>query len=468
MAAAPAGFVEVEVDESAQALSSIDHVVVLMMENRSFDHMVGYLKLEGGRADVDGLTRSMASTYKGKAYRPRRAAGTSLLDSQDPCHSGACVDEQLGAVGFVGNYAKTRTDPVAARNPGLVMTYHNAAHLPVYDFLAARYCVCDRWFSSVPGATFPNRLYAAAGRAAGSRDNASPPTYDVPAFVRHLDKASVSWGWYTHEVFATILAIDRSYVFRSIGHVRPFSSGLTSEDFISAAARGTLPSVSWIDPNFVDTGGAAGSNDDHPPSDVRAGQELVLRVLTALAKSPLWATTLLIVVYDEHGGFFDHVVPPAAPDDDPAFRRYGVRVPSFLVSARAGVRVSHEVFDHTSTLKTILLRFCLRDGRYIPNMSKRVTAANHLGSALGRARPAAPPKDSELARLAGALAEWRAESLVVRTKLDPASLAPEPTALTDFQKDYLEARNTVLGSLTPRERNALAAQMANLPPRRSS
>jgi phospholipase C len=460
VAAAPAGFVEVQVDESAQALSSIDHVVVLMMENRSFDHMLGYLKLESDRADVDGLTRTMSSTYEGKTYRPRRAAGTSLLDSQDPCHSGECVDEQLGAVGFVGNYVKTRTDPVAARNPGLVMTYHNAAHLPVYDFLTGRYCVCDRWFSSVPGATFPNRLYAAAGRAAGSRDNASPPTYDVPAFVRHLDRAKVSWHWYTHEVFATILAIDRSYVLHSIRQLRPFSSGVTSEDFISAAARGALPSVSWIDPNFVDTGGAAGSNDDHPPSDLRAGQQLVLRVLTALAKSPLWAKTLLIVVYDEHGGFFDHVQPPAAPDDSPDFRRYGVRVPSLLVSARVGVRVSHELFDHTSILKTILLRFCLRNGRYIPNMGTRVTEANHLGSALGRGQPSAPPKESELAELARKLAEWRAESLVVRTKLDAPSIAPEPSALTDFQEDYLEARDAVLGSLTPRERNALAAQVA--------
>ena len=147
--------------------------------------------------------------------------------------------------------------------------------------------------------------------------------------------------------------------------MRPFSSPFSSEDFFSAAKSGALPDVAWIDPNFVDVGGAAGSNDDHPPSDVRAGQELVLRVLNALVQSPAWERTLLVLTYDEHGGFFDHVEPPSAEDDDPRpeFRSYGPRVPAIVVSARVRPGASHELFDHTSIIKTCLARFCRREGR---------------------------------------------------------------------------------------------------------
>jgi Phosphoesterase family len=112
---------------------------------------------------------------------------------------------------------------------------------------------------------------------------------------------------------------------------------------------GALPDVAWIDPNFVDVGCAVGSNDDHPPSDVRAGQELVLRVLNALVRSPAWERTLLVVTHDEHGGFFDHVEPPSAEDDDPRleFHSYGPRVPAIVVSPRVRPGVSHELVNLT-------------------------------------------------------------------------------------------------------------------------
>src|SRR5205814_1999562 len=147
-------------------------------------------------------------------------------------------------------------------DPARVMGYYTAADVPVYDHLAREFAVCDRWFSSVPGATWPNRLYAICGRAAGSRDDLPhnrPPLYSQPSFVRHLDA--------------------------------------------------------------------------HGPADIKDGQELVLAVYHALATSPQWEKTLLVIFYDEHGGFFDHVAPPDAPDDDPQmFGRYGVRVPALIVS----------------------------------------------------------------------------------------------------------------------------------------
>jgi phospholipase C len=458
----PTGFVQIDVDDSVAALDEIEHVIVLMLENRSFDHMLGYLSLGRRGTEVDGLQKGMANEHGGRSYRIFSLRRTAFTKAQDPCHSGDCVDEQVanGNGGFAANYIETREDP-AATDPVVVMGYYDGGQLPIYDFLARHFCVCDRWFCSVRGATFPNRLYAAAGRGAGSRDNATPPVYHLPSVVRQLDKFGASWRWYTHELFATIWAIDRDYVPKTFDNVRPFSSGLTSDDFFSAAREGTLPNVSWIDPNFVDLGGAVGSNDDHPPADVRAGQELVLRVFNALVRSPAWERTLLVITYDEHGGFFDHVEPPAAEDDDPRpeFHAYGPRVPAIVVSPRLGTRVSHEVFDHTSIIKTVLARFCRNAEELIPDMGARVSAANHLGLLLDKAVQLRRPDGEMLQILASKLGDWRADSLRAEMDVQGRAVAPDPVALTDFQADYIACREAVLASMTPSERARAATAL---------
>lgn len=157
-------------DPSLPNLGKIEHIVVLMLENRSFDHMLGYLTLESGRADVDGLTKEMHNSYKNKDYFPRRRTNTAFLNKQDPCHAGACVTEQLqnNNGGFVSNYAGTYPkDPEV----DLVMNYYNGDTLKVYDQLVKDYCICDKWFCSVDGATWPNRLYSIAGQSGGTKDN---------------------------------------------------------------------------------------------------------------------------------------------------------------------------------------------------------------------------------------------------------------------------------------------------------
>jgi phospholipase C len=459
----PTGFVEIEVDDTVAALDEIEHVVVLMLENRSFDHMLGYLSLMRRGLEVDGLQKGMANEHNGRSYPIFPLRKTAFTKAQDPCHSGACVDEQVanGNGGFAANYIETREDPATAE-PVVVMGYYDGGPLPIYDFLARRYCVCDRWFCSVRGATFPNRLYAVAGRAAGSRDNASPPVYHLPSFVRQLDKFGATWRWYTHELFATIWAIDRDYLPKTFDNVRPFSSGVAADDFFSAAREGTLPNVAWIDPNFVDLGGAVGSNDDHPPSDVRAGQELVLRVFNALARSPVWERTLLVITYDEHGGFFDHVEPPSAEDDDsrPEFHAYGPRVPAIVVSPRVHAGVSHEVFDHTSLIKTFLARFCRSADGLIPDMGARVSAANHLGVLLDKAVQLTRPDEGTLQALTSRLGDWKADSLRAEMDVQSEAVAPDPAVLTDFQEDYIACRDAVLASMTPSERAQAAAALS--------
>ena len=152
-------------------LGKIEHIVVVMLENRSFDHMLGYLSLVGGRTDIDGLRPGLVNEHDGRTY-PIHHLDTTALDV-DPDHSAAAIDRQIAGgqmSGFVTSLAQTLADRgVPGVDPGVVMGYYDSCGVPVYDHLAREFAECTRWFSSVPGATLPNRLYALAGGAAGSR-----------------------------------------------------------------------------------------------------------------------------------------------------------------------------------------------------------------------------------------------------------------------------------------------------------
>jgi phospholipase C len=456
-------------DAAAARLAAVDHIVVVMLENRSFDHMLGFLSLPGAlggrdRADVDGL-RSPDSNFNlhdGTRYPIHHLEQTKFQgEAEDPDHSGGSVDEQLagGGQGFVDNFARisatrARQLNVPVPDPGLVMGYYNADDLPVYDHLAAEYCVVDRWFSSVPGATWPNRLYALAGQAAGSRDDVSPPLYELPTFVRHLDEANVDWRWYSYDP-ATLREVDPAYRLSNHDHfafvdtrklsIREEVAGKLTEEgsFLDDVAAGQLAPVSWIDPRFKDLRVLGpDSNDDHPPSDVLAGQDLLLTVYHALSSAPTWRKTLLIIAYDEHGGFYDHVAPPAATDDHPDFRRLGVRVPALLVSALVAPGSTSTTllgsdfhFDHTSIMKTIFTRFCNRNGQ-IPAMTARAAAANHLGHLLVDGAPRADVPDHSGS--IKALTAWREKYVAARFD-HPTAVAMPPHQLTDFQNGFYEA-----------------------------
>jgi phospholipase C len=471
------GRVEVEVDAAVRALERVEHIVVLMMENRSYDHMLGYLTLSGRRPELHGLKADMVNAYHdrsgkfpqydGLEFGVHELLDTRMTKAQDPPHGGSSVDKQLANknTGFVQTYMDERGGPTEV-HPGDVMGYHSDRHLPVYDHLIQKFCVCDRWFSSVAGSTFPNRLYSMAGRAAGKRDNDSPPIYHLPSFFRHLDgRRGVSWGTFVHDVTPLLWAVDNDYPFKHLldehvawfdGHFRPPYFGAT---FVQRAAAGKLPSVSWIDPSFADlrTGLmrtiSPPSNDDHPPSDVTLGQQLVLKVYDAIASGPQWSKTMLVITYDEHGGFFDHVPPPLNPPDDhpKVFNRYGVRVPAIVVSPLVGRRsFSHQVFDHTSIIKTILLRFA-RTGSTIPDMGKRVSNAQHLGVLLTELEPR-PAETPELYRpLAHKIDANRKDLTHEQLVLGATQRASAQTQFTDLQHDYLALQTAYMKQLLEQE-----------------
>jgi phospholipase C len=477
-------------DPTLQPLQEIEHIVVLMMENRSFDQMLGYLKRDG-MPDVRGLDGSESNpddknveqkVFEWGAdqtvFHPSQDPSGKILD---PCHSKECVSEQLadGNRGFIKNFVATRKDAsgksvaIPSEYHRLPMGHYGAQHLPTYDFLARTFCVCDAWHSSVPGDTWPNRLFALAGHEGEKAipslldrvlepfkhqrhliENA--PIYAVEAFTRQL--AEDQWRWYSHDP-ATLRAADTRY--REFDHPERGnfaffdrqkvslltqlleSAAVTPDSFLDDAANGRLPAVSWIDPNFIDLKVLdPNSNDDHPPSDVRAGQALVLELYEALRNSRQWDNTLLVVVYDEHGGFYDHVSPPPLDiDDGSGYATYGIRVPALVVGPRVAQQVSHEHFDHTSLIKTILLRFAADPVRAIADMGSRVQHAKHLGVLLdGQARAEIPDHHEVRTKID----QWREHARASRrgTTAQGQSVAPDGAGreltLHEFQEEFVK------------------------------
>ena len=479
-----------ETAAAAERLAQIEHIVVLMMENRSFDQMLGYLHLEG-LEEVRGLTGTESNPDERGTRWPVRPCDLSepLTKLYDPCHSAACVADQLsgGNQGFVKNFMSKflvggQLDPAFDdQYRDLVMRYYPGELVPVYDALARAFCVCDAWHSSVPADTWPNRLYSVAGRHGPQvlptllerlrailpgplkKKLSSVPLYDVKAFTHQL--APSQWRWYSHDP-ATLRGADASYRdFRprslnprglQIDNFTYFDrrrvSFLTEllekkivarDSFLDDAARGQLRDVSWIDPNFVDVSVLdPNSNDDHPPTAVIAGQALVLEVYEALYKSAAWDDTLLVVVYDEHGGFYDHVQPPPV-SDDPGFRTLGVRVPALVIGPRVRQHVCHTLFDHTTLIKTILTRFVPEGGRRahaLASMPPRVRAAPHLGEVLDdQPRTDLPDPESMRPRIDKVLVQMRDAR---RATEQEASDAPDGVGrlqeFHDFQQEFLQ------------------------------
>ena len=384
-------------------LDKVDHIVVVMMENRSFDHMLGYLSREGGRADVEGLKweagsdRTQFNFYKGRYYYPERLRDTHAFSTNDmsPDHSHETVKAQMadGMAHFVSDYAKTKVgdQPDMLK---LVMGYYGAEELPVYDMLAREFAICDHWFCSHPGPTWPNRFVTLTGDL--NRDSYGEPEVntpisadftpsEAPTIFDLLTGRGVSWLYFQQR--ASMMRVFTKYSF-DMTHVLEFDR---FEDTVKSESG--LPSVTFVDPLFGDLPAGVNSrqdNDDAPPSDLKDGQRFIssiLRTLFTPTTNTRWLKTMLVIVYDEHGGFYDHVQPPtnATPLTGQSGGMLGPRVPAFVVSpwTPPGL-VLKETFDHGTIGATILRRFC---SPLPPTLSPRVTAARDLRDALALVSP---------------------------------------------------------------------------------
>jgi len=394
------------------ALQKIKHIVVLMLENRSFDNLLGWLYdgetpprgqefdgLHSGlwnpleNIDADGMPfiEQVYIQKNGAApqnkYSKEPAEPDYTLPKPDPGEGFKDTNHQLFQfydaaieyaphptnMGFVNNYKNamlygTLVYGDAPTDPRKIMACYTPQQTPVLSTLARAFAVCDQWFCSVPSQTLPNRDFVHAATSCGHVNNQPVADCDAPTIYNKIQDAitqnnrtDLSWKIYSGTSKGEPFSLTRLIMTHL--HSTDYEANFVSiNQFYTDAAAGNLPSYSFLEPQFSNPG----QNDQHPPSDVRAGEQLIADVYNAVTGSPQWSETLLVITYDEHGGCYDHVAPPghaAPPDSAPGqygftFNRFGVRVPCVLISPyiQAGTicrPAGYTPFDHTSILATI-------------------------------------------------------------------------------------------------------------------
>jgi phospholipase C len=320
--------------DAAALLANIDHIVVLCMENRSWDHYFGSRKLLESEASNglsgDETNPNMANDQIPIFPLPDDAAPADPPHQWDEVHatwnSGA-IDQ------FV--IENEKINPGAAAE---VMGYHVRSALPMLYSLADSYCLLDNYFCSLLAGTWPNRYYLHAATSGGQQSNF--PATGIDSIQDICDDAGIS-----HNNYYDGLVSWQTGAFP----ITSFTRTDSIDEFFTNVENGTLEEVVIIDPDFL-------SNDDHPSNanGPALGQVLISTIYQALAESDQWDRTLLLITYDEHGGFFDHVVPPAAVDDEPGFGQLGFRVPAVVVGGqvRRGCVIS-ELLEHASWPATV-------------------------------------------------------------------------------------------------------------------
>ncbi len=375
-----------------------------MLENHSFDNIFGLSGIPG----IRGTSTSAFNSFQGKDYHVRLGAPDGM--PTDPGHEFPDVVEQLageGATyphggpypsidnsGFAANYATTTTEGPAPSPPDIgdiMACFDTPVQLPVIYALATEFAICDNWFSSLPGPTWPNRFFLHGASSSGLDHSPTKEEmiewesvfgfrYPNGSIFNALDGAGVSVAFYVDTDGPLLGSIPQA---ASIHDISIFDFA-PLETFESDLAMGAAQ-YTFIEPNYGDISGTyEGGSSQHPMDSVIRGEGLIKKVYEAIRNSPVWDTSLLIITYDEHGGFFDSVRPgKAVPPRDCApsklneygfdFCQYGVRVPAVIVSPWiAKGTVDHTLYDHTSALATIESLFD------VPPLTERDKSANNV------------------------------------------------------------------------------------------
>jgi phospholipase C len=374
--------------------ADIDHIVVVMLENRSFDNLLGFLYTDNGNKsplghDFAGLTGEESNTdssgnqvkvFKINPNDPKvpnpywyplvnppegfLATNQQLFGTETPA-SGAVADCSGFVTSFARSVAHPQDPPLNFVDGTTIMGMYPPEMLPVLSGLARGFAVCDYWFSSVPTETFPNRAFALAGTSLGRVMDESNPVFATPSIFGALSAKKNTWRIYGY-VKKPLTLGD----FPDTVNAPAANWGLFT-DFKTDAQHG-LPDFAFLEPAWSSSGKTV-ENDQHPVGNVALGEQFLLEVYQVIRSSPAWPRTLLVITHDEHGGNYDHVPPPsgaAPPSATPGeqgfdFTRFGVRVPAVLVSPliQAGTVFrapqGGPPFDHTSILATIEKKFGL-------------------------------------------------------------------------------------------------------------
>jgi len=394
-------------------LSQINHVVVVMLENRSFDHMLGFLYqstnnvsplgqpfegLTGKESNLDA-NGNPVTVFPIKANDPH----PYLQPGADPGEGYLNTNSQLfgkqqaptpitpaSNSGFVSNFAytlgwegKKSGEVIAGTQQSQIMAIYTPAMLPILSNLATGYAVCDHWHASVPTETFPNRAFLSLATSQGFVQDKSCSVYTAPSIFAALTRKSVSWAIYGYDAPPMARGQIADIKYAPEQHFGEFP------DFQEAAKAGNLANYCFLEPQWGKHG-----NSQHPDYDVSKGEQFLHDIYYSLIGTLVWNQTLLIITYDEHGGCYDHVAPPenAVPPDNSVgelgfdFKRFGLRVPTVLVSPLivAGTvfrATSATPFDHTSVLATVEKRFG------VPSLTRRDAAALDVGAVLTLQKP---------------------------------------------------------------------------------
>ncbi len=414
---------------------SIEHVVVLLFENRSFDHIFGYLPHPGRLTGRESNPLDPANPRLGRVRVSRRA---EYAADPDPLHDLLSVNLQLfgnGPLaadpapmnGFVKSYTEAaQGDMVVGKT---IMQCFDPKRLPALTALAREYCLCTRWFSSVPGPTWPNRFFIHAATCDGVVTNDVLHAFEMTTIYDSLEARGLSWNIYFHD-FPHTIALRNLWSRRD--RFRKYS------DFADDIQRGLLPNYSFIEPRYFELLGWH-ANDFHPPHDVRYADALVGDVYRLLRNSDVWEKCLLIVLFDEHGGYFDHISRGGVPNPDGKvsadppfdFPRLGLRVPAVLASPwiEKG-RVDATVFEHASVPATVSKLFGLNTF-----LTARDAAAHTFQDLLSLSAP----RLDALRELPAAQQPAQAEPRELE------ALQPEPAPLSEFQESLVQLANQLGG-----------------------
>lgn len=368
--------------------SPVDHVVVLMQENRSFDHWLGWLATDEAHSEAGrrrygrdfAVTGDVAQRFAGPNGDVATAPLVGAKDQTNPYRG----------CGF-GDPGHSWDDGRAQRDDGFLspdsgndtfaLGYYQRADLPYSARFASRFTVCDHSFASLLGPTFPNRMYLHSAQSGGRKNNALPTNEGLgwDTIWDRLAKAGVDAAYYASDLPVTLLWG---------GRLSPITKKV--DEYFEACEAGKLPAVTFLDPSFI----GAMRTDNHPLADIRAGERFARDAFAAFATSPQWRSGVFISTYDEWGGFFDHVAPPiladdrSSPDDAANFAQAGFRVPTIVASpySRPG-SVDHTVYDHTSILRFIEWRFLGAPprgpgGSKDWSLTKRDRSANNIGASM--------------------------------------------------------------------------------------
>jgi phospholipase C len=369
------------------AFNQIQHVFVLMLENRSFDHLLGFSGISGTDADtgqkttVNGLSGKESNSYNGRVATVSHPADYAM--AVDPGHEFPDVLCQLSGAGakyppggeyppidnsgFVASYAEVCSKANQQRDVKEILKCYAPDQLPVVNALAQEFAVCDRWHASMPGPTWPNRMFVHAASSAGL--DHSPTTAEIAVWetafgfsfpngdiFHRISAKGLQRRLYAGDDFPMMAALKGI----GLGDIRPYEKFATD-------LQGAFPySYVFIEPSYALLNDYRGSTSEHPLDDVRLGEGLIKSTYEAIRNSAVWKTSVLIITWDEHGGFFDHVCPPAAvapADTAPTadhnkygftFERYGPRVPAVVISSWIPKNVvDHRLYDHSSIPATL-------------------------------------------------------------------------------------------------------------------